>query len=246
MTSDALAYQGAAGQSEAWGALTPPSGDILAQIRALALGLSAASRWWHPGDVAGSLYDPVASWVDRLQGTAITQGSAGAQPYIDEDAGGRRWLYFDGGDRLRSAAFASAVAQPFAVIAAAKLAGGSGNRYIFDTTNDAVRVYFLIDGDTRSWINAGSSVASLSAVSTTAVYAGVYNGASSVNAVNGVAVASGNASTNSLQSISVGIRSSEASGGWVGTIGDALIIPGVSSLSQIAPIITLLRQYYSI
>ena len=222
--------------------LTRPA-NILAQIRTLALGLSASARWWL-GDEA-----TLTAWVDRIGGVSAAAGGSGL---AFGALGGRRAIAFGGAGYYTSAAFAAgAVAQPHTliVVAQSNLSAPSGSMHMVDgrdTSNRAAIYQAVTTG--RVGYNAGAGVTSGTAMGTSpaVVRATFHSPSGSELRLNGTQISTADSGANAWAGINIGVdRALNSPTMWQGTIATILSLPGVTAgNATAAQIETLLRAYY--
>ena len=222
--------------------LTKPA-NILAQIRALALGLSSSARWWL-GDEA-----TLTAWVDRIGGvSAAAVGSGLAFGAL----GGRRAIAFGGAGYYTSAAFAAgAVAQPHTliVVAQSSLSAPTGSMHIVDgrdVSNRAAIYQALTTG--RVGYGAGTVVTSTTVLGTAPVVvrATFHSPSGSELRLNGTQISTTDSGANAWAGINIGVdRALNSPTMWQGTIATVLSLPGVTAgNATAAQIEALLRTYY--
>lgn len=156
--------------------------------------------------------DPVGTWADRSgNGNDATQATAGFKPtYQTAEQGGQPVVRFDGGDRLTAAAATITVAQPYTVIAVARVdATDTDGAVIIDSFDSAQAVLYRgqapADLENLFGISAGSGgTCSITSNNACNVFAAHYDGASSLLRINGGTAATGNPGSNSLTGVSIG------------------------------------------
>jgi hypothetical protein len=220
--------------------------------RAALLATTPTYAWLAEDLAAGA----VAAWSCAVTGVQATQGTAGARPTQSATAlNSRPGLTFDGGDWLRTAAFASAIAQPYSVVMAVQLSrsatlpdvmvdgiGGGRGSLAIDTIS-AVRRFVSFTGGTVA--NVMTFTTSAFPVDTTVVVRSRSNGTSSLLALNGVEQSQNNGGTQALTGVTLGSDVLGTSG-WLGVIADILIFSGTDDAARAASAEALMRAYYGI
>lgn len=177
--------------------------------------------------------DPVGSWSDGSgQNNHASQATAGSRPLLKLGIlNGRPVIRFDGAnDRLQTAAFGAALAQPNTVFVVAKRTGGGAEAFL-DGRTDATHLFRKNVGGSYN-LYAGGDFVVVAADANWHIVQGVFNGASSKARVDGGAAATGNAGTSSMDGATVGSRANSSE--WMnGDIAEILIYNANLSLAQL-------------
>lgn len=178
-------------------------------------------------DVTGSATDKMAA-ADHL-----SQATTNNKPvYKVNILNGKPMWLFDGTNDFVQGAFVAAINQPCTAIVVVKL----DSTFVNDNSNHIAIDKNAGPTSTAIWKNgtptpdawtfsAGTAVNGGAADATTHIFAGVFNGASSVLYKDGVSEASGNIGASAFSGLTIG-TSYEGTFPWKGYIGDTLICPG--------------------
>ena len=202
---------------------------------------------WIAEDLAAGA---VAAWPCAVTGVQATQGTAGAQPTQSATAlNSRPGLTFDGGDSLLTPDFASALAQPFAIVSAHARTGAIGgtDQCIYAGTVEATGRPFFFHSASSNQIFVFAGAALVTSITTNGPFVSrfVCNGASSSITING-ATTSGNAGTHNLPALGIGYYAVAGDRHFIGTIGDILIFSGTDYAARAEAADALMRAYYGI
>jgi hypothetical protein len=187
-----------------------------------------------------------------VTGVQATQATAEARPTQSATAlNNRPGLTFDGGDWLRTAAFAAVLAQPYSVVMAVQLSSAAGTGgIVFEgiaSSNRGLLGHFTVTSVRRMTGYHGrptTYTTSALPTDTPVTYRGVINGASGALALNGVEQAFdvGSATLNGI-TIGAGLDNADP---WLGVIADILIFSGTDYAARAARADALMRAYYGI
>jgi hypothetical protein len=224
-------------------------GDVSYRTALLALSPTYA---WLAGDVAAGA---VAAWPCAVTGVQATQATEGARPTASATAlNGKPGLTFDGGDWLKTAAFASALAQPYSVVIAMSMSAGTTLPDVFfDGIEVGARGLFgvgtlltvrRLQGNFGGGIVVPYTTSEFQlGVAVTTRFRAV--GASSAIALNGVEQTPINGGTHALTGATIGAAYDNAAP-LVGVIADILIFSGADYAARAASADALMRAYYGI
>jgi hypothetical protein len=175
--------------------------------------------WYDPSDLSTMFQDTAATTpvtaagqsVARINdksgnGNHLTQATAANQPTLQQDAGGRYYLDFDGTNDFMDSAGPATMAQAN-VVAGAVWFDGLSAQHVFDGIGAAARNAILIDAAGNPLLYAGAGPfagGAALAINTPYVIEGEFNGASSVMRINGTAGSTVNAGAQGLDRFRVG------------------------------------------
>jgi hypothetical protein len=159
-------------------------------------------RFWHQADAMDTLTmssGAVSAWADiGRSGRDWVQATGTNQPTwtVGGWDGVRPSLSFDGtSDHLRMTV--TAIAQPFTAILVARRTSTPFAAHMIEGVSSGNRVILGgSDGSSQSIIFAGASLGGQAIDTLPRVFAGIYNGASSFNIIDGATVSSGNVGSN--------------------------------------------------
>jgi len=236
-------------------AATPSVGALgvgARSYRAALLALSPTYAW-----LAGDISAPgaAASWPCAVTGLAATQATPANQPaWSATGLSGKPALTFDGGDWLRTAAFAAALAQPYSVVILGSDGSGTSTRVMFDGIAAAHRASMLAEPLTsiqRFQLYSGGADRAVYTLSPFPAVGVVFsarariNGTSTALAINGVEQETPGAGVHTLTGVTIGANATPALG-WNGAIADILVFSGADYAARAAAADTLARAHYGI
>ena len=214
------------------GSLDPTPPDPLDVFRDLLL-TNATRAYWGP-DATWSAGAPVA-WPCVV--TGLDAAPAGSGTTLGA-LNGVPCPVLNGSGRYQTAAFASSVAQPYALVAVHYLSATGAFATVHDGISSVARAAGIYtSANPPLWrVSAGATITSGSAVARTAlVTRTVFNGASSEGYVNGAVALSGNAGANALTGLTIGAFF-DGTLGFIGSIALVAIFHGTNYAARAATI----------
>jgi hypothetical protein len=178
--------------------------------------------------------DVVGYWGDKSgNGKHAIQATPGNKPVLKlATKNSRNTVRFTAADDYLSAAFGSTLAQPWTYWIVVIRSGGD---YVFDGAGSNRQIFFTVTVGNIG-INAGAGLATAGVTATNwNVYTLVFNGANSEVRANGVQRASGNAGTNAMSTLVIGVRAS-FNQGMSGDIAELIATNTLASTSTISAV----------
>ena len=163
---------------------------------------------WHEADAITPQADDttLGSWADGSgNGYTLTQATEAAKPrYRTARVNGLPSVQFNGAQTIRSATLTARSATGWCV-AVVKFDATASDGHVLDGQSSSARSILGVSAATGVFMQQGAALASnLAAPQPWAVWAAVFNGATSVLYLNGVQVAAGNAGTQLPNAVHMG------------------------------------------
>jgi hypothetical protein len=209
---------------------------------------------WSPAILSGAVFwvrsdlgitlnsTTVSAWANQVgadANTHLVQGTAGNQPvYSASDAnfGGRPSLQFTTAPRFMKSAgtWASTLTQPLTWLAVVRTGSTTSRKVLIDGATGYRNTIDLAATTNYTGMYAGATLAETTGrASSTLAIACAFNGVSSSLYVNAAAaVASGNASSQGMNALTVGTLDNGVSSPWNGYVAELVAMSGIISASD--------------
>lgn len=197
--------------------------------------------------------DRVSAWADQSGGglfASVLQATGANQPlYVASSAllGSKPAIYLDGGDDFMASA-GGTMAQPNTVLGVGYITGTANNQYLADTTVANTRVLRFNNATAKGSVYAGTASIDDGAMAANTPYVldGVFSGAASSVAVNGVR-STGNPGTGGVGTgFTVGSSGGGADGWWAGGISEVVAYNRALSTAELLQVERYLGARYGI
>jgi hypothetical protein len=202
-------------------------------------------EYWFDAQDSGSLFQddalsvpavadlqPVGGWKDRANARNVTQANGSLKPLFRTAAiNGRPAVEADGVDDYLRASGVS-LTQPLSIYCVSNLGAANANMTWFDGSGlSTERVRILTSATAQFSINAGAGLNDGASDISPHVHSAIFNGASSLYAIDGVVAASGNSGVQPLVGLTLFANRSNLAG-LAGCVGELLMYSGAHSDPQ--------------